>query len=220
MVNTSLPLSTRICKYFGITTFLFLIPLTTYSASSSMNQWSGAVVYASGNKVSSGVPVSTCHIVSNEHAVRGQQRVSVSIAGKRYQADVISVDSVSDLSLLKLATCPIQNYARVSKVRPMKGDKVTSIYYKSGAFFNRIIRTTGSFLGYLDVVTKEDKNMSHSMLIDDSKPRKGASGGGVATKHGLVSVIFGVANRNNKLQTFAVDYFSLTDFLGRNNIQR
>ncbi|MEE9350716.1 MAG: hypothetical protein V3U78_00525, partial [Thiotrichaceae bacterium] len=88
MVNTPLPLGTRISNIFGIATFLFLIPFTAHSASSSMSQWSGAVVYASGNKVSSGVPVSKCHIVSNEHAVRGEKRVSVSIAGKRYQADV------------------------------------------------------------------------------------------------------------------------------------
>ncbi|MEE9302253.1 MAG: serine protease [Thiotrichaceae bacterium] len=224
-MSASIPVIPRasnnsIRKYIGIAmlTFLTTLPLTTHAASSSVSKWSGVVVYAGDSKVSSGVPVSKCHILTNEHAVRGEQRVTVKISGENYQADVVSIDTAHDLSLLKVATCPIDHYAKISKVQPIKGDTVTSIYYKSGIFINRIIQTSGKFLGYLDVVTVEDKNM-FSMLIDDSHPRKGASGGGVATKNGLVSVIFGVANRNNKPQTFAVDYFSLTDFLTKNHIQ-
>ncbi len=200
-------------------TFLAVLPLTSNADNSSINEWSGVIVLAGENKISSGVPVSKCHVLTNEHAVRGEQKVTVTISAENYQADVISVDTTNDLSLLNIKTCPITRFAKVSKVQPMKGDTVTSIYYKSGVLLNRIIKTSGKFLGYLEVVTVEDKNML-SMLIDDSHPRKGASGGGVTTKNGLVSIIFGVANRNNKRQTFAVDYFSLTDFLARNHIQQ
>lgn len=203
--------------FIGITILTALSPLS-FAANSALHKWSGAVIYSGSNKVSSGVPVSKCHILSNEHVVRHQNKVDVTISGKHYTADIVSTDKTNDLSLLKLASCPITHFAKISKVQPMKGDRVTSIYFKQGRGHNRIAKTSGEFLGYLDVVTEENRNM-FSMLIDDAKPRKGASGGGVATENGLVSVIFGVSSRNNNPQTFAVDYFSFSHFLKKNHIQ-
>ena len=207
------PFTTLLWATLSLTAF----PLFSYAAVSSPNKWSGAVVYTRNN-VSSGVPVSKCHILSNEHAVRNQQKVVVTLLGKRYQANVISIDKTNDLSLLNVSGCPIKHFAKISKVQPMKGDQVISIYYRQGRMRNQIVKTSGRFLGYLDIVTEEDKNM-FSMLIDDNRPRKGASGGGVATKNGLVSVIFGVSSQNNKHQTFAVDFFSFSTFLKKNHIQ-
>jgi len=214
-------LSKHVSRYIGVAIVLATLTPFTYAASSSTNKWNGAIIYSGGYKVSSGVPVSKCHVLSNEHAVRNERRVIVSILGVRYQANVISTDKTNDLSLLKLPTCPIKHFAKISKVQPMKGDRVTSIYYETGNLLHKIRKSSGKFLGYLDVKTDENRNM-FSMLIDDSNPQKGASGGGVATKHGLVSVIFGISstrNRNLKHQTFAVDYFSFSSFLKKNHIQ-
>ncbi len=208
------PFATVLWAILSLTAF----PLLSYAADSSPDKWSGAVIYTSDNKVSSGVPVSKCHILSNEHAVRNQQKVNVTLLGKRHQATVVSIDKTNDLSLLSVSGCPINHFAKISKVQPMKGDQVTSIYYRQGRVRNQIAKTSGHFLGYLDIVTEEDKNM-FSMLIDDNSPRKGASGGGVATKNGLVSVIFGVSSQNNRHQTFAVDFFSFSTFLKKNHIQ-
>ncbi len=201
----------------GVITLLALSLQGAHAASSSVNQWKGAIVYAGSQKVSSGVPVSNCHVLSNEHAVRNYQVVDVSIDGRHYAAHVISVDKKNDLSLMKLDTCPIQHYAKISDSQPVKGEKLTSIYYKSGLLFSKMIKSTGRFLGYLDITTEEDKEML-SMVIDDTQPRRGASGGGVSTEHGLVSVIFGVTDRHSIHRTFAVDYFSLTAFLKKNHI--
>ncbi len=200
------------------TVALLTLSLQNLHAASSVSQWNGAIVYAGSSKVSSGVPVSKCHVLTNEHAIRHWQKVSVAIARHKYIARVIAIDKHHDLALLKLDTCPIRNYAKVSSTQPVRGEKLTSVYYRFGLIFSKkMIKSTGSFLGYLDVTTEEDKKML-SMVIDDKQPRKGASGGGVFTRNGLVSVIFGVTDGNMPHKTFAVDYFSLTQFLKKNNI--
>ncbi len=215
MLNAAL--KSNVTKHLGIVLILLLSPLGAYAAGSSVNQWSGAVVYTGNEKVSSGVPVSRCHVLSNEHVVRGNKRITITIEGYNYNAIVVSTDKVNDLALIKLAKCRINHYAKISKVKPVKGDMMTSIYYKAGFLTDRIIKTSGHFVGYLNIITEERKEMQ-SMVIDDAQPKRGASGGGVSTKHGLVSVIFGIAGRNARPQTFAVNYSSLTRFLSRNNI--
>ena len=210
--------SNAINKYLGIVLIFLLSPSGGYAAGSSVSQWSGAVVYTGNEKVSSGVPVSKCHVLSNEHAVRGNKRIIISIEGLNHNAVVISTDKVNDLALMKLDTCTINHYAKISKVGPVRGDKMTSIYYKAGFLTDRIIKTSGRFVGYINIITEEHKKMN-SMVIDDTQPERGASGGGVSTQYGLVSVIFGIAGRNAKRpRTFAVNYHSLTHFLSRNNI--
>lgn len=196
---------------------LFALFLQGAFAASSVDRWSSAIVYSGNSTVSSGVPVSSCHVLTNEHAVRHHQNVVVATEGKKHSARVIDVDQKHDLALVKLSTCPIKSYAKIATAQPVKGEKLTSIYYRFGLVFNKMVKSTGSFLGYLDITTEEDKEML-SMVIDDRNPRKGASGGGVITQNGLVSVIFGITDEQNSHKTFAVDYFSLKNFLKKNNI--
>ncbi len=168
--------------------------------------------------IASGVPITPCHVLTNEHVIRGSKRASVSYNNHRYDANVIDIQQYHDLALLELPTCPIQHYAQVSKIRPKKGDILTSVYYKPGVnLLHQMIKTTGTFLGYQEIITEENKTML-SMMIDDKTPRIHASGGGVSTKNGLVSVIFGVLDNKRAQATFAVSYDGLRAFLDRNGL--
>ena len=187
-------------------------------AGAASNNWKGVVITSGISMIASGVPLSRCHVLTNEHVVRKRSYVNISYEGKSYQAKVVSIDHKNDLALVKIPTCPIMNFARVSNVKPKAGDKLTSVYYKPGLnFFNRMIKTTGEFLGYKNIVTEERKRMS-SMLIADETPRVHASGGGVSSKNGLVSVIFGISDYNKRHATFAVHYDALKAFLKKNHI--
>ncbi len=180
--------------------------------------WQGVVVRSGALMIASGVPITSCHVLTNEHVIRGSKRASVSYNNHRYDANVIDIQQYHDLALLELPTCPIHRYAQVSKIRPKKGDVLTSVYYKPGInLFHQMIRTTGIFLGYQEIITEENKTML-SMMIDDKTPRIHASGGGVSTKNGLVSVIFGVLDNKKAQATFAVSYDGLRAFLDRNGL--
>lgn len=206
--NTQAMLS---CLVAGILT-------TPLYAGASSNNWKGVVITSGFSLVASGVPLSRCHVLTNEHVIRKRSHVNISYGGESYRAKVVSIDHKNDLALVKIPTCPIINFARVSNVKPKAGDKLTSIYYKPGLnFFNRMIQTTGEFLGYKNIVTEERKKMT-SMLIADERPRVHASGGGVSSKNGLVSVIFGISDYNKRPATYAVHYDALKAFLKKNNI--
>lgn len=180
--------------------------------------WQGVVVRSGTLMIASGVPITPCHVLTNEHVIRGSNHASVSYNNHRYDANVIDIQQYHDLALLELPSCPIHHYAHVSTVRPKKGDILTSVYYKPGVnLFHKMIKTTGKFLGYQEIITEENKTML-SMMIDDKTPRIHASGGGVSTKNGLVSVIFGVLDNKKAQATFAVSYDGLRAFLDRNGL--
>lgn len=203
---------------------VLLAPFASVNAGSSNinRQWNGVIIdssYHQYTRTSSGVPVSNCHVLSNEHVVRGSKQATVRIAGRNYtNGKVVATDNANDLSLIFLPDCPIRNYASLSRVAPHKGDKLVSVYQQRGLTGSRITQSMGRFEGYKNIVTEEDHHML-SMVIDDQRPRKGASGGGVISEHGLVSVIFGVINNRSQARTFAVNYDALRRFLGKNNIQ-
>ena len=182
------------------------------------NAWEGVVVRSGTLMIASGVPITPCHVLTNEHVIRGSIHATVSYDKHRYDANVVDIQLYHDLALLELPTCPIYHYAQVSNVRPKKGDLLTSVYYKPGVnLLHKMIKTTGTFLGYQEIITEENKTML-SMMIDDKTPRIHASGGGVSTKNGLVSVIFGVLDNKKAQATFAVSYDGLRTFLDRNGL--
>ena len=197
---------------------LFLSMPSQAKMQHNIKTWQGVVVRSGELMIASGVPITPCHVLTNEHVIRGSKRATVRYKNRRYPANVVDIQHHHDLALLELPACPIQNYAHVSNIRPKTGDTLTSVYYKPGInFLHQMIRTTGVFLGYHEIVTEEDKTML-SMMIDDKTPRIHASGGGVSTKDGLVSVIFGVIDNNKAQATFAVSYDGLRSFLDRNGL--
>lgn len=210
--------------YTALLVFFLLAPFNLLNAGSSHidRQWSGVIIhsnYLHYTRTSSGVPVSNCHVLSNEHVVRGTKKATVRIAGRNYtNSKVVATDTANDLSLIFLPDCPIRKFASLSRVAPHKGQQLLSVYQQRGLTGSRITQSIGRFAGYKNIITEEDHHML-SMVIDDKGPRKGASGGGVISEHGLVSVIFGVINNESQARTFAVDYDALRRFLDINNIQ-
>ncbi len=186
------------------------------STSTIHQQWQGAIVYSGLFSVGSGVPVSNCHILTNEHVVRGKKSAFAYIEGEQHDGEVVSLNKENDIALIKLDDCPIKNFAKVATVAPKKGEILTSVYAKSGFnFFHRSSTSKGVFKGFSKILTEEDRTVA-SMVIDDTHPRLGASGGGVMSKNGLVSVIFSIASPFAKPETYAVDYFALRDFVKEN----
>lgn len=220
-----LSLSYKKLMITAVMTFLLFSPFATLSAGNSdiSRQWNGVIIeskYYQYTRTSSGVPVSYCHVISNEHVVRGSKKATVKISGRTYtNGTIVATDNANDLSLIFLPDCPIRKYASLSRVAPHKGDKLVSVYQQRGLTGSRITQSMGRFEGYKNIVTEEDHHML-SMVIDDKRPRKGASGGGVISEHGLVSVIFGVINNRSQARTFAVNYDALRHFLDVNNIQK
>ena len=205
-------------------TLLFLSPIISFAGISTPslnqnNQWQGAVVYSMFKTMGSGVPVSQCHVLTNEHVVRGSKKAHVVISSEKYRAKVVSVDNDNDMALLKIDDCPIKHFAKVAKIAPKKGDTLTSVYYKPGFnFFRRMIKSKGTFIGFGQILTEEDKAMT-SMMIDDPHPKQRSSGGGISSEHGLVSVIFGIASKYTEPTTYAVSYDALKSFLVQNHIR-
>ncbi len=211
-----MPLNNALYMVFWVTIFLSMPSQAKMQYAGKA--WQGVVVRSGALMIASGVPITPCHVLTNEHVIRGSKRASVSYNNHRYDANVIDIQQYHDLALLELPTCPIQHYAQVSKIRPKKGDILTSVYYKPGVnLLHQMIKTTGTFLGYQEIITEENKTML-SMMIDDKTPRIHASGGGVSTKNGLVSVIFGVLDNKRAQATFAVSYDGLRAFLDRNGL--
>ncbi len=207
--------------YIKLCAFFCLIPTFSFAgiSVSTHDQWQGATVYSMFDTMGSGVPVSQCHILTNEHVVRGSKNARVVIAGEQYSAKVVAVESDNDMALLKISECPIEHYAKVSKVAPKKGDTLTSVYYKPGFnFFRRMLKSKGKVIGFGQILTEEDKAMT-SMLIDDPYPQQRSSGGGISSEHGLVSVIFGIASKYSKSTTYAVSYDALRSFMRQHHIQ-
>lgn len=204
---------------------LLLAPFASLYAGNAniARNWSGVIIESSTHQhsrtLSSGVPVSNCHILSNEHVVRSLKNAIVHIAGRQYtNGQVVATDAANDLSLIFLPDCPIRKFASLSSVEPHKGDKLISVYQRRGLTGSRITQSMGRFEGYKNIITEEDHHML-SMVIDDKRPRKGASGGGVISEHGLVSVIFGVIKNRSQARTFAVNYDALKHFLTIHHIQ-
>ena len=214
------------CKIMQLNNVLYMIFLAAVVLSMPLQAkvqhagkaWQGVVVRSGALMIASGVPITPCHVLTNEHVIRGSKHASVSYNNHRYDANVVDIQQYHDLALLELPMCPIYHYAQVSKIRPKKGDILTSVYYKPGVnLLHQMIKTTGTFLGYQEIITEENKTML-SMMIDDKTPRIHASGGGVSTKNGLVSVIFGVLDNKKAQATFAVSYDGLRAFLDRNGL--
>ena len=191
----------------------------SFAASKSFQQeWQGTVVYSAFRTMGSGVPLSPCHVLTNVHVVRGSNFAKVSISGKLRRATVVATDESNDMALLKVANCPIEHHARLSPIAPKKGEILTSNYYKPGLnLFRHMTRSSGKLMGIQSVVTEENRRMS-SLAIDDPHPYLRASGGGVSSKHGLVSIIFGFANRPGGRKTYAVSYHALKTFLQQNHL--
>ncbi|HIQ07302.1 MAG TPA: serine protease [Thiotrichaceae bacterium] len=209
-------------KQTGLHTIAFIL-LFAFSSWSEAKMdasyhWSGATVYSMLDNMGSGVPVSKCHILTNEHVVRGSPQISVYINHKHYLGYVAAIDHDNDMALIKLLGCPLRKFAKLAPYPPAKGEILTSVYYKPGInVFDKVTRTQGEFVGFERIITEEDKAM-YSMVINDPIPQKRASGGGIVSNLGLVSVIFGIAPLQEKPTTYAVSYFALREFLLSNRL--
>lgn len=182
------------------------------------SHWQGVTISPSFLSVGSGVPVSKCHVLTNEHVIRHNKKPDIRYVGETYRSSLAAQDDQNDMALLKVEDCPFQQYATVADKPPRIGEKLTSTYYSPGFnFSDRMSKTTGSFIGYKKILVKNEFVMD-SMLIDDKHPRVGSSGGGVSSEKGLVSVIFGVANKFSEPKTYAVNYLALKRFLDENLI--
>lgn len=203
---------------FSILLFAPALSLGGVSKPAHQNTWQGVIVYSAIKSMGSGVPVSQCHVLTNEHVVRGGKTAKVVISGEHYDANIVSIEHDNDMALLKIPDCPITRYAKVAPTGPKKGDVLTSVYYKPGFnLFKRMTRTRGVYKGTSQIMTEEDKSMV-SMVIEDPRPRKRSSGGGVSSEHGLVSVIFGIASKYSQPRTYAVHYPALKSFLLQNRL--
>ncbi|MCK5725943.1 MAG: trypsin-like peptidase domain-containing protein [Thiotrichaceae bacterium] len=202
-------------------TFMIILLAITCDSFAKMNttySWGGAVVYSMLDKMGSGVPVSKCHVLTNEHVIRGSPQITVYIDKKYYFSYVVSVDKENDMALIKLVGCPLQRFAKLASQPPAIGEILTSVYCNQGySLATKAMRTEGEFVGFERIVTEENKIMD-SMHIDDSMPRKCASGGGVSNRYGLVSIIFGISPLREKSMTYGVSYFALRAFLARNKL--
>lgn len=180
--------------------------------------WQGVTISPSFLAVGSGVPVSKCHVLTNEHVIRHNTKPEIRYAGEVYRASLSAQDDQNDMALLNVDGCPFQQFATVADRAPQVGEKLTSTYYSPGFnFFDRMSKTTGLFIGYKKIRVQNEFEMD-SMIINDQNPRVGSSGGGVSSERGLVSVIFGVATKYSEPKTYAVKYQALKRFLGKNLI--
>jgi len=203
--------------------WVFFLGMIIYSISGAVradgfinrNQWQGVVVY-SNFLMGSGVPISKCHVITNHHVIRTSNDAGILIDGEQYFAKVIDKDTYNDLALLAVDGCPILKYASVANVPPEEGETLTSVYYKPGLnLLNRMIKTQGKFKWYSDIDSNQGRSM-RSMVIDDPRPGLRSSGGGVSSKNGLVSIIFGISTIRFKPHTYAVNYTALKSFVDRN----
>lgn len=180
--------------------------------------WDGAIVYSMLDNMGSGVPVSKCHVLTNEHVVRGSPQITVYIDENHYIGYVDAIEYDNDMALIKLVGCPLRKFAKLAPQPPLQGEVLTSTYYKPRFnFFDKITHSQGEFVGFERIITEEDKIMD-AMVVDDPSPEKRASGGGVASRDGLVSIIFGIAPLREKPTTYAVSYFALREFLLSNQL--
>lgn len=204
-------------KYLLLCLVINFIPIISIATVTTDNKlWNGVIIYSNFFTMGSGVPISKCHILTNHHVVKNDKTAYVVINNEQFPAHIVDTDPNNDLILLKVDSCPITQYASLSKSPPNEGDILTLVYYKPGFnFFNTIIKTKGKLKWFSDIVTDNGKDMN-SIVIDDPHPNLRSSGGGVSSQNGLVSIIFGISNQFSRPATYGVSYEALKAFMQRN----
>lgn len=206
--------------YRSVGFFIAIIPGLSIAGLPTNNNsyWQGVTISPSFLAVGSGVPVSKCHVLTNEHVIRHNKKPEIRYAGEVYRSSLAAQDDENDMALLKVDECPFEQFARVAERAPQIGEPLTSTYYSPGFnFSDSMSKTSGPFMGYKKILVK-NKFVMDSMVIHDTKPRVGSSGGGVSSEQGLVSVIFAVATKFSEPTTYAVNYRALKQFLDDNLI--
>ena len=152
----------------------------------------------------------TGHIISNHHVIDGCDTVKLSYKGKEVSADVLAVDKMNDLAILKVDIAPTKIYPVATEDAPLLEDIIVA-GYPLGKKVSAAIKTSK---GSITALAGLGDNFSEFQT--DAALNKGNSGGpimnqkgnvvGVAVSHygktaGVESFNFGI--KSSTLKTFA-----------------
>ncbi|MDA9153116.1 serine protease [Candidatus Pelagibacter sp.] len=150
------------------------------------------------------------HIISNHHVIEGCDKTKLSFKGKEIEADVLAVDKMNDLAILKTNLIPSQVYAVATEDASLLEDIIIAGYPLGKSVSAAIKTSKGSvtaLAGYGD---------NYSEFQTDAALNKGNSGGpimnqkgniigvavsGYGKKAGVESFNFGI--KSSTLKTFA-----------------
>ena len=150
------------------------------------------------------------HIISNHHVIEGCDATKLSFKGKEIEADVLAVDKMNDLAILKTNLIPSQVYAVATEDASLLEDIIIAGYPLGKSVSAAIKTSKGSvtaLAGYGD---------NYSEFQTDAALNKGNSGGpimnqkgnvigvavsGYGKKVGVESFNFGI--KSSTLKTFA-----------------
>ena len=150
------------------------------------------------------------HIISNHHVIEGCDKTKLSFKGKEIEADVLAVDKMNDLAILKTNLIPSQVYAVATEDASLLEDIIIAGYPLGKSVSAAIKTSKGSvtaLAGYGD---------NYSEFQTDAALNKGNSGGpimnqkgnvigvavsGYGKKVGVESFNFGI--KSSTLKTFA-----------------
>lgn len=151
----------------------------------------------------SGVLVSDNKVLTNNHVVRGYETAEkvevILITGEVRTAQVLKVDKVNDLALLKIA--PVLYPYNLPGEPVSKGDKVTICGFPDGGAYTEVV---GKVVGW----AAPGPNEPNTIFKVDNETRGGMSGGPVLDRHGaLVGLLFGCKDYANCVDIAAIKNF-------------
>ena len=163
------------------------------------------------------------HIITNAHVVDKAKNISVVVNGNKVQANVVKVDTVNDLALLKI-DMSVNEFLKIRKATDLRaGDEVVVAGYPlRGTLASELNITTGT-VSALSGLHDDIREMQISAPV-----QPGNSGGPVFDRYGCVcGVVVSKYNAVNSLITtgdipqninFAINLFFLKAFLETNSI--
>lgn len=151
-----------------------------------------------GSGVGSGVILSSDgYIVTNHHVVDGKDTITVRLyGGKRYAAQLIASDPLSDLALLKIAAVDLTPAEWGDSATLLVGETVMAIGTPTGLSYSETVtRGIVSCQGRPVKYKKEDGTLNYTLLMvqTDASVNPGNSGGALLNRNGQVVGI--VANK-------------------------
>lgn len=138
-----------------------------------------AVTVVTGSGHGSGVVVSSDgYVLTNAHVIGQQKEVGILVGNNQYTASVIRVEKVRDVALLKLASVPLLEVAKISQSKPDVGAELFVVGTPLDKALSHTI-TRGIYSAYRDI-----RGLSYFQT--DAAINPGNSGGPVFDEYGEV----------------------------------
>ena len=185
----------------------------------------GVVIIAADDGVGTGAIITESgHVLTNWHVVKDLEEVEI-VLSFRYEisedfedyildAEIVKVDPVKDLALLKIKNAPTKlSKVRISRKVPNIGEEVHAIGHPSMEFWTYTKGYISQIRNDFDWKYTDETEQRASVYQRQTPISEGNSGGPLFNKYGNLIGINTFGSNETHFQNYAVSVIDIIDFL-------